>query len=186
MLSTVLSRCQRLSLQRLSRDALLGHFSDSGLEPERIELAVRLGEGSLRRAEKVARGELDELRGLVEAFLAAGVGGADEGYWSLLDELGVREERGRLERFLELCSVYLRDLFLLSHGLTERTALVDRRDALARLLPCFSLDQIEAAAVEVDRAFGYLTRNVNVHLVLADLWRCLRSSRREVVSGAAL
>lgn len=179
LLPTVLSRCQRLPLQRLSPGVLRAHFSDSGLEPERVELAVRLAGGSLQRAEQVACGELDELRGLVEAFLAAGAGGDDAGYWSLLDELGVRDERGRLERFLELCGVYLRDLFLLAHGLTERMALVDRCAALERLLGCFSLDQLEAAAIEVDRAFDYLTRNVNVHLVLADLWRCLRSSRRQ-------
>lgn len=183
MLSTVLSRCQRLPLQRLGRDVLLAHLSDSGLEPERIELAVRLAGGSLQRAEQVARGELDELRGRVEAFLTAGIGGADDGYWALLDELGARDERGRLERFLELCGVYLRDLFLLAHGLTERTALVDRRAALEQLLPHFSLDQLEASAVEIDRAFDYLTRNVNVHLVLADLWRCLRSSQRQAVSA---
>jgi len=179
MLPTVLSRCQRLPLQPLNPDLLLVHFNDSGLEPERVELAVRLAGGSLQRAEQVARGELDELRGQVETFLTAGVSGDDEGYWSLLDELGARDERGRLERFLELCGVYLRDLFLLAHGLTETAALVDRRDVLERLLPCFSLDQLEGAAVEVDRAFEYLTRNVNVHLVLADLWRCLRGSRRE-------
>ena len=42
----------------------------------------------------------------------------------------------------------------------------------------FQLDQLEALAVEVDRAFENLWRNVSTNLVLADLWRCLGNCER--------
>ena len=177
MLSTVLSRCQRLSLQRLSQADLKTHFQGIKLGRERLELAVRMGEGSLRRATQVARGEFDELRGQAEAFLLAGIMREDEGYWSTLDELGARSERGQLERFLEICGAYLRDLFLLAYGREEEITQVDRRDFLEQLRPCLEAEQIEEAAAEIDRAYDYLSRNVNVNLVLVDLWRRLCRSR---------
>jgi DNA polymerase-3 subunit delta' len=182
MLPTMLSRCQRLVLQRLGRSELQAHFRDSGLEPEKIELAVRLGEGSLQRATQVAQGELDELRGQVEAFFSAGVRGEDEGYWALLEELGARSERGRVERFLELCGTYLRDLFLLSYKREGMIAQIDRRGFLEEMCPFFTAERIEGAALEVDRAFDYLSRNVNVQLVLADLWRRLCGGAPEPVA----
>lgn len=177
MLPTVLSRCQRLSLQRLSQADLKRHFQGVKLERERLELAVRMGAGSLQRATQIARGEFDELRGQAEAFLLAGVRREDEGYWSVLDVLGARTERGQLERFLEICGVYLRDLFLLVYGRGEEITLVDRRDFLEQLRPCLEAEQIEDLAAEVDRAYDYLSRNVNVNLVLVDLWRRLCRSR---------
>jgi len=178
MLSTVLSRCQRLSLRRLNRAELRKYGETADWEPERVELAVRLGEGSLQRAGQVARGEVDELRGRVEGFLAAGVQGEDESYWSLLEVLGARSERGRLEQFLELCSAYMRDLFLLVYGRGEEISLVDRRVFLGQLHSQMEVEQIEAIAMEIDRAFDYLLRNVNVNLILVDLWRRLGSAAR--------
>lgn len=175
MLSTVLSRCQRLSLRRLNRAELRRYYETTDLEPEQVELAVRLGEGSLQRAGQVARGEVDELRGRVEGFLTAGVRGEDEAYWPLLEELGARSERGRLEQFLALCSAYMRDLFLLAYGRGEEISLVDRRPLLEQLRSQMDVEQIEAIAMEIDRAFDYLSRNVNLNLILVDLWRRLGS-----------
>jgi len=178
LLFTVLSRCQRVSLQRLSQAALKTYFQDAGLERERLELAVRLGGGSLRRAAQVAQGEFDGLRAQVESFLLGGIRREDEVYWSLLDELGARTERGQMERFLEICGVYLRDLFLIVYGREAEVVLVDRLDFLRQLRPFFQVEQLEVMAVEADRAFAYLAGNVNVNLVLADLWRHLRRCSR--------
>jgi DNA polymerase III subunit delta' len=185
MLSTVLSRCQRLSLRRLNRGELREYFKTTDLESERVELAVRLGEGSLQRAGQVARGEVDELRGRVEGFLTAGVRGEDEAYWSMLEELGARSDRGRLEQFLTLCSAYIRDLFLLAYGRGEEISLVDRRVLLEQLRSQMEVEQIEAIAMEIDRAFDYLSRNVNVNLILVDLWRRLGSEVRRRHGTAA-
>ena len=187
LLPTVRSRCQRVLLQPLAREVLHSQLAEYKLPPERVQLAVGLAAGSLQRALQIARGDLDCSRELVEAFLLAAVSGRDAGYWSLLDELGVRNERGQrvrsqlghLKRFLELCGLYLRDLLLLALGLSEKIALIDRREYLERLLCRFTVERIEAAAVEVDRAADHLTRNGNVQLALVDLWRCLDRSVAE-------
>ena len=175
ILPTILSRCQRVVLRRLSRMELRSCLRESGLDEERLELAVRLGEGSPETALRIARGEFEELRGQVEAFLVAGIAGKDERYWSILEELGIGKERGRLEQFLKFVGLYLRDLFLIGCGRKEKVGLVDRRDFLERLRKDLPPERIEKVALEVERAFDRLSRNVHTDLVLVDLWRRLRA-----------
>ena len=72
----------------------------------------------------------------------------------------------------------MRDLFLLVYGRGEEISLVDRRVFLGQLHSQMEVEQIEAIAMEIDRAFDYLLRNVNVNLILVDLWRRLGSAAR--------
>ncbi|MFH1833459.1 MAG: hypothetical protein ABH877_00425 [bacterium] len=69
---------------------------------------------------------------------------------------------------------YVRDLWLLAYGCRDKVAHVDRVGFLERVGAGLRVTQIEMLAAEVDRAFEYLSRNVNVSLLLTDLWRCLR------------
>ena len=151
------------------RQELKGH----GVSGERLELAVRMGAGSLQRAQEVAAGEFDEIRRRVEEFLEAGAAKQDEVYWKILDELG--NDRGQLECFLQVCSVYLRDLFLLAYGRSESVVQIDRREYLDNLL-----ERVDAArvALEIDRVVETLGYNVSAQLVLTDLWRILRRGGR--------
>lgn len=80
-------------------------------------------------------------------------------------------DRGQLERFLQVCVLYLRDLFLLAHGQGASVVQVDRRPYLENLL-----ERIDAArvALEIDRVAEALGHNASPQLVLTDLWRGLR------------
>ncbi|MEE3259120.1 MAG: hypothetical protein VX293_07910, partial [Candidatus Latescibacterota bacterium] len=169
LLPTVLSRCQRLVLGPLDAANLRRQLEGEGVIGERLELAVRMGAGSLQRAREVATGEFDETRQLVEEFLAGGAAQQDEVYWRVLDELG--GDRGQLERFLHVCGLYLRDLFLLAYGQGESVVQVDRRAYLDT-----ALEIIDAArvALEIDRAAETLSHNASPQLVLTDIWRSLR------------
>ena len=173
LLPTVLSRCQRLVLGPLNAEALRQELKGRGVSGERLELAVRMGAGSLQRAQEVAAGEFDEIRRRVEEFLEAGAAKQDEVYWKILDELG--NDRGQLECFLQVCSVYLRDLFLLAYGRSESVVQIDRREYLDNLL-----ERVDAAraALEIDRVVETLGHNASTQLVLTDLWRILRRGGR--------
>ncbi len=175
MLPTVLSRCQRVPVQPLSPDHMRGQLTAWGVGPQSLEVAVRLGEGNLYRARQVAEGSFDEIRQHVEAFLQGGATGQEEAYWSILDQVGKRSERGLLEDFLHMCGVYLRDLYLMDHGRGDEVANVDRRPFLQELEGHFTSARIEAAAEAVDGAFARLDHNVNTNLILVALWRRLRS-----------
>lgn len=169
LLPTVLSRCQRMILSPLDPATLRAQLEQEGVAEDRLELAVRMGAGSLQQAKEVAAGEFDGTRRLVESFLTGGSEQRDEVYWSVLHELGA--DRAQLERFLQVCGLYLRDLFLLAHGRAESVVQVDRRPYLENLL-----NKIDAAqaALEMDRAAATLGHNASPQLVLTDLWRGLR------------
>ena len=169
LLPTVLSRCQRMILSPLDTATLRAQLEQEGVDGERLELAVRMGAGSLPQAKEVAAGAFDGTRQLVESFLIGGSLQQDEVYWSVLEEL--EGDREQLERFLQVCGLYLRDLFLLAHGRDESIVQVDRRPYLENLL-----EKIDAArvALEIDRAAATLGHNANPQLVLTDLWRGLR------------
>jgi DNA polymerase-3 subunit delta' len=176
LLSTVLSRCQRLVLCSLSADVLREHLAPMNLAVERLTLAVRLGQGSLQRAKQVANGEWDELREQAEAFLRAGARREDEVYWNTVEELG--GDRAQQEAFLQMCAFYLRDLFLLQCGMGDDVTMVDRGAFLDELYPYLKTELIERAMLEIDQAAAALARNAHIQLVLTDFWRCLRRARQ--------
>ena len=174
MLPTICSRCQRLPLRRLSREDLKKNLQGKDLEPNRVELTARLGAGGLQRTAQVITEEFDQTRNQVERFLWGGLHRQDECYWNLLDELSTRTNRERLDSFLEIFGLYLRDLFLLTFGREKEVVHIDRIDFLLKLQPFFDIDRMEASAMEVDRAIECLARNVNSSLLLVDLWQQLR------------
>ena len=185
LLPTVLSRTQRLHLKPLTREELTQRILSEGVAAPRAELAARLGGGSLHRAREVLdpEGPFEERRHLVERFLEAGFNGEDGEYWPILEEFGGRSDRGRLEAFLRLCGVYLRDLFLLAEERPDDLVNTDRLDQTAAWLAKIRPGSIESAALEVDRAFDHLSRNIDSKLILAGLWNRLRLCRRSPVAS---
>ena len=178
ILPTILSRCQQLPVERLADEEIRTALADSGIETGQLERAVRMAGGNLQRAHQIAGGEFDEIQTRVEEFLLAGVNSDDEVYWSVADEFGGRGARLQLERFLEGCHDYLRDLLLMHSGDEPQLTFSDRQQVLERLGPGWDVDKLENAAAEVDRAFDNVRRNVNANLLLADLWRRLSQSPR--------
>lgn len=172
MLPTVLSRCQRLALRSLGMDVLRARLVDAGIAADRLELAVRLGRGSLQRAQQVADGEWDELREMVEAFILAGLKRDDEVYWNTVEELA--GDRSQQEFFLEMSALYLRDIYLLLYRGEGGMTMIDRHSFFSALGGALEAPAIERTMLEIDQAAEALSRNANIQLVLTDIWRCLR------------
>ena len=177
LLPTVVSRCQRLDLRPLKTVELANSLRDKGVDPERALLAARHGRGSLHKALAVVEDPegFEERRQRVEQFLHAGFRRDDAAYWSVLDELGVRSDRGQLDGFLEMCGVYLRDLFLLAHHRGGELTHTDRVSWFREQLPLVTERGLEAIAQELDKSYEYVSSNINVQLVMADLWGSLRA-----------
>lgn len=176
ILPTVLSRCQRLGLRSLSADVLRSRLVESGISGDRLELAIRLGAGSLQRAQQVAAGEWDGLRELVEAFILAGLKCDDDIYWHTVEELS--GDRSQQDLFLEMSALYFRDMYLLLYQGESGIIMVDRHSFFTALGGTFEDRLIERAMLEIDQAAEALSRNTNIQLVLTDVWRCLRRAGR--------
>ena len=173
LISTVRSRCQRLALRRLGPHHLRRKLTEEGYSAEQVELGVQLGDGNLHRARSAARGDLDATLDRVERLLKGALKGDDAIYWELVEEFRSRDSRAQLERHIELCSLFLRDLFVAASGWPAGQLLQQRRDVLAELDGMLTEEQIERAGLELDRAAELLSRNVSPALVLADFWRGL-------------
>lgn len=180
LLPTVVSRCQRLDLRSLSTAELAKRLRDRGVDGDRAELAARLAAGSVRRADEVIdkAEEFQERRNRAEQFLNAGFRQEDSVYWAALEELDARTDRGRLDSFLEICGVYLRDLFLIGQGRAESVTNIDRIQWLQGQLGMLNLLALEVSAERLDRSYADLHGNINVQLLLADFWQSLRQCAR--------
>ena len=180
LLPTVVSRCQRLDLRPLSTAELTKRLRERGVDQGRAELAARIGAGSVRRADAVIdrAAEFEERRNRVERFLQAGFQQEDGAYWAALEELGARADRGQLDSFLEICGVYLRDLFLMGQGRAENVTNADRIPWLQGQLRALNLRALEVSAERLDRAYADLHGNINVQLLLAEFWQSLRRCAR--------
>ena len=176
LLPTVVSRCQRLVLRPLTAAEVRDQLQASGAAAERAALAGRLAAGGSVRPAAVAEDSFEALRELVERFIDSGLSGREEDYWVLLEELGGRPDKERMEGFLEICSTYLRDVLLLQGDRGGAVAHGDRAgrlDGWNRRLSTRGLDHLARA---VDAAYEALGRNVSPQLLLADLWNQLRRS----------
>ena len=178
LLPTIRSRCQNMVTHSLSRAELGEHLRRMKLAPDRFELTLRLADGNLHRAHDVATGGIDATRTRVENFLLSACEKDDKEFWRLTAEIGGKAEREELERFLEICAQYLRDLFLIKNGREHLARHIDRSEFLRRVDSRLTPEMLETVAVEVDQAFQNLTQNVAPTLALVDLWR--RLGPREV------
>ena len=175
LLPTVVSRCQRLDLLPLSTAGLARRLRERGVDPDRAQLAARVAGGSVRRADAVIdrAAEFEEGRSRAERFLQAGFQREDGAYWAVLEELGARSDRGQLDSFLEICGVYLRDLFLMGQGRAEEVTNADRLPWLQQQHQSMNHSALEVSAERLDRSYADLHGNINVQLLLADFWQSL-------------
>ena len=174
LLPTVLSRCHRLVLRPLNKLDLQNKLKNLNVDGERLELSVRLGQGSIANAQGVLNGELDEIRKAVEDFLESGILHREDTFWDVNEKVGKKKGKNQQLKFLELCAHYLRDLFLIQNEKTDLIAMIDRKSYLNSLVSYWKEEQIENGIRTLDRAVESLQRNVSFDLVIVDFWRLLR------------
>lgn len=174
LLPTVLSRCHRLVLRPLNKLVLQNKLKSLNVDGERLELSVRLGQGSISNAQGILDGELDEIRKIVEDFIESGLLHREETFWDVIEKIGKKKGKNQQLKFLELCAYYLRDLFLIQNEKTDLIAMIDRKGYLNSLVSYWKEEQIENGIRALDGAVESLQRNVSFELVIVDFWRLLR------------
>ena len=181
LLPTVVSRCQRLPLRPLTAAEVRDQLVNEGVAEARADLASGLAAGNGIRPANVGGDDFDTLRDLVERFFDSALSGKEDEYWGLLDDLGGRPDKQRMEGFIGLCSAYLRDLFLmgLNHG--SSVANTDRMPRLEEWSGRVDPRRLEPVAKTLDAAIDSQGHNVSPQLLLADIWQQLR--RSGIVSG---
>jgi DNA polymerase III subunit delta' len=176
LLPTVVSRCQRLPLRGLAANEVRDQLMSAGVPSDRADLAARLAVGNRIPPANVGGEDFAALRDFVERFIDSALGDREDDYWVLLEELGGRPDKQRMEGFFGLCSAYLRDLFLIDLQRPAQVANVDRKERLTAWSSRLNTGRLNDVAQSLDAAFDSQRHNVSPQLLLAELWHQLRRS----------
>ncbi len=163
LLSTIISRCQRVDFAPLSRVAITDVLqAECKLKAADATLCAALAQGSLGRAVQMADEDVRRLRDLALAVLA----GAERGgahLHAVVEEIAKERDRNLVRRLATALAIWHGDLLSVRYGLDEeRLTNVDRLADLRRQAKSTSVAEIhrrlglfEELRVAMDQNVGY-------------------------------
>jgi DNA polymerase-3 subunit delta' len=171
LLPTILSRCQRLQLNHLSRveieEALLKR---KDVSPEKAKIVAGLTNGNLTRALSLAaKQDLDEYRNIARALLEAALWGNNTEKLSLIETIIAEKDKARLEYLLELVLLWLRDTLLWGEDRQDKITNIDRSDETKKIAEWIDSKEVARLSREVESSLEMMSRNVNPELILIGL-----------------
>jgi DNA polymerase-3 subunit delta' len=175
LLPTVRSRCQALAFGPLSTD-LVSEFlkQEHALDEERARVLAAMAQGSLQRADAIAKGDvLEDRDGLVAGFSRA-LGG------DLADVLALAEEyskgRDQAQDALNLLEIWCRDLLFCKLGVSAKLLVnQDRREMVADQAAGFSSRRLLAWIESIRRTRDGFWVNANPKMALESLLLGMRT-----------
>jgi DNA polymerase-3 subunit delta' len=170
LLTTVVSRCQRLELPPLSITKESTALIESrGIEPERARLLAGLSHGcpgwaiSASGDEHVLQHRNEDLNHIIDVIKAD-----YEGRFDYVAQLAARfsQNRGAIYEVLDLWLDYWRDLLLVKLGGHDIITNIDRKNELIEMAGGYRLTQIKDYIESIRAAAEQLRQNVNARLAL--------------------
>jgi DNA polymerase-3 subunit delta' len=171
--ATVISRCQKLLLSRMSTAEIETALKVSWqVEPEKARLMARLSHGSLGWAiEAVQSGKmLEERQELIEKMLIVVKAGYSERF-AAASQLALQfsKKRDTVYATLESWIDWWRDILLVKTGCDSDIVNIDHLAAFTEVAGSLTLFQIKETIIKINEALQQLKINVNPRLVLEAL-----------------
>jgi DNA polymerase III subunit delta' len=183
LLSTILSRCQKMELPLLPiqtiRQPLVEQWK---LSPERSDLIARLSHGAIGWAISAARDEnLVEERSLNLARFISLADSDITGRFELANEMATLfgKNRSLVRSRLELWLTWWRDLLLVKNGCAEFITNMDRNDILQQQAGRYSLNSICGMIRSIQETMRQLEQNANPRLALEVLMLSINVEREK-------
>lgn len=178
LLSTILSRCQKLRFDPLNETeiegALLEHSPD---EPHRARLASRLAIGNYRRAQEFIKDDIDRRRTEALSLLTSGLSGTVAQIVEASESYMGRVNTDELKTFLNLSLLWMRDLLLLHEKRDEQhIANIDRLEELKDWTSTYTESDVRRWIEATKKTLELIDRNVNVQLAIIGLMQSFRNS----------
>lgn len=178
ILETILSRCQQISVpplpDELITDYLIGKFN---VEPEQALIASKMGRGSVTKSTDYLGKELLSDRDLVIGMIRSAM--RKSNFRTVLlqqvETVAAWKDKNRTAEMFKLLAVWLSDasrIYLSGEGVPIVN--IDNRDVLIRFAASYGEADYLAADREIEDAIKYLEGNVNINLVLINLFLKLR------------
>ena len=174
LLPTITSRCQRIRLRLLSEEEISNALIErTEATPQEAALISRTCDGNLRRAllmtgEDVAQWYEEGYRFIETALRGDRLAGLE-----CIEDLTVDRDTARIERLFGIISLWLRNALLLTLGRDVGSIGADRQ-RVERIAGVLDAHRIEEVVRCIDEYLGMMARNVNMQLILVELWRRLR------------
>jgi len=183
LLSTIVSRCQRLELRPLpAAQVERALIERKGISPERARLLARLCRGCIGWAmeatkdESVLEERTENLSSLI-ALAGADISGRFKFAAELAEEFG--KSRTAVRERLELWLDWWRDVMLMKGGCSDFVANVDREGELRHHAEYLNMSAVGETIKSIRAAMRRLDQNANPRLVLEVLMLSIPSIPKE-------
>lgn len=179
LLTTILSRCQKIRFDALDREDIALALQDRGIPDQAAQTLSRMAGGSLRKAISLASNEdLLGTREEVMGFLRKSYQGKGDTVVAAVDTLSRSGREGLRFRLMILLGI-LRDLLLLqTSGSSDLIVNVDQIDTLTRFANNLPNARLQSMIEATEQTMFLVERNVNARLSLVNLSRVLQGAMR--------
>ncbi|MGB3544202.1 ATP-binding protein [Rubrivirga sp.] len=184
VLPTILSRCQRVRFDPLAPDVLEAALvARAGVPATEAAVVARMADGSFTKALEVWGSES------MQAHRALAVQFVREAYTGRPDRIAPvvqsAQKLGResLKGWLDLVSIWIRDLVLVRAGAVAAVVNVDQTEAVQKFVAALPKADLEAMASVVAQAVDAIEGNAHAGLVLTALAFALRDAMHGVSDG---
>jgi DNA polymerase-3 subunit delta' len=163
LLPTILSRCQKVRFDLLSREEVIKALSEGyGQDDESAETLAEISGNSLGKALQMTDQDLLEERDLAIRLLGASVEGKQ---WEMLDAIDqIAKDRGRPARVLEMLSVVISDLLRMK--ISRNNDAANKKPGLAQIEKKLNQQDLSIIVRSIEKSRTALERNVNPRLCL--------------------
>lgn len=187
LLPTILSRCQIIRFDLLKEDEIVFSLMQrENINEAEARLKARLASGSLSKAIELLGA--DTLRMREESLeILREVYALDYAKFSIRSRKFVEErDPVRALAILQMLQLWIRDATIISYGSADKIVNFDKMDVLEKISLSFDRTGLLQASARIDRSMAEIEGNVNLGLVLVNLFLDLSSllkKKREVQHG---
>ncbi len=179
LLPTILSRCQVLHFPGLPVPYITDHLSKNyDINPEDAKLAASFSQGSLTRALDFVSEDMRLMREESVDMLRTALKRKEYkiNLSKSIDELTKDKSKRKIERFLNILLLWLRDVEVYNKTLSEKHLInADQKEIFEKFVKAFGKADIASAILTVENAIGRIRRNVPLNFLLLSMFIELRT-----------
>lgn len=177
LLTTVISRCQQIKLQNISRAMIENYLVAHEIEEKKAGLISRLAEGSLGKALNLVKKEekfLTTREGLLDFLLTLPEGDTIK-IFNRAEEM-VKLVKGDFPLF-NLLSTWYRDIMIYKQGKEKGIINYDYLQGIKNQAQEYTITELISIIELINKYQGYIVRNVRKDLVLQVILLKIRAKR---------
>ncbi|MFW6035427.1 MAG: DNA polymerase III subunit delta' [Halothermotrichaceae bacterium] len=176
LLPTVISRCQQIYLNSISKQLIIEQLNDKGINSEKVELIARLADGSLGRALNLAENE-DFLKNRDNILKTL---------YNLprLKTVKVFKAADKFEKLLkqefplfDLILNWYRDIILYNQGNTKQLVNCDYKDYIKKINNNYTVEELILIIELINNIKRYIAKNARKDLALQVMLFKIRAKR---------